>query len=172
MVILVTLIIVAGSFLYEQHLERQRTQAIAQLVSMPQYENCRYDETTCPQSQDTAVLPDAGGMLLAIFGVLIGAYLFRSDATQRAILQELGEKRQQLSKDERRDIILSVLTPDEGKIVKAVIEQPGISQATLRLRTDMSKAKLSVLLKELERRGIITKTEDGKTNTVQLKREL
>ena len=172
LVILITLIIVAGSVLYEQHLERQQAQAIAKLVSMPEYANCRYDETTCPQAEGTAVLPDTGGMLLAIFGVLIGAYLFRSDATQRAILQELGEKRKQLSAEERREIVMGVLTPDERRIVKAVMEQPGISQATLRLRTDMSKAKLSVVLKDLERRGIIAKTEDGKTNTVQLKREL
>ncbi len=36
----------------------------------------------------------------------------------------------------------------------------------------MSKAKLSMVLKELEGRGLIAKTEDGKTNIVHLKREI
>ncbi len=170
-VIIVTLIIVFLTVQYNAKLEQQRAQAIAQLVSTPNYANCRYDASTCPQAEDTT-LPNASAIGLVILGVLLGLYLIRSDGTQRRILEELQQKRQQVSKDERKDLLLSVLTPDERKIVLAVREQPGISQATLRLRTDMSKAKLSMLLKDLEARGLIKKTEDGKTNKVELKREL
>jgi uncharacterized membrane protein len=170
--ILITLLLVVGTVLYNRSLDLQREQAIGQLATIPGQENCAYDEVTCPHIEESVVLPDLSGIGLVILGILLGLYLIRSDATQREILKELETKRSALSADERRELILSVLTKDEQKIINAVREQPGISQATLRLRTDMSKAKLSMLLKELEHRGLIVKTEDGKTNTVHLKREL
>jgi uncharacterized membrane protein len=170
-IVLVAILVVLG-VKHNQNLEQQRQQAIAQLVSMPQYESCKYDASTCPYVEDNVAFPESTAIGLVILGVLLGLYLMRSDATQRNILKEVSGKREQISKDERRDLVMSVLTTDEQKIINAVREQPGITQATLRLRTDMSKAKLSLLLKELEGRNLIAKTEDGKTNTVHLKREL
>jgi uncharacterized membrane protein len=171
-VILLTVFIVIASILYNKHLEQQRTQAVAQLVSMPQYANCKYDAATCPQADGNIAIPDMSGIGLIILGLLLGLYLIRSDATQRNILKELEGNRQQVSKEERKELLLSVLTEDERKIINAVLEQPGISQATLRLRTDMSKAKLSQLLKDLEKRNLIGKVEHGKTNAVHVKREI
>lgn len=172
LVIIITLLLIISTVWYSRHLEQQRTQAVAQLVSMPEYANCKYDAATCPQAEGNVVLPDASGIGLVLLGVALGFYLIRSDLTQRKILAELETKRQQLSIEEKKELLMSVLTKDERKIIAAVMEQPGISQATLRLRTDMSKAKLSMLLKELEGRELIVKTEDGKTNTVNLKRAL
>ena len=171
-IILLTLLLVILGVKHNQNLEQQRAQAIAQLVSMPVYENCKYDASTCPQADGNVSFPDSTAIGIVILGVLLGLYLLRSDATQRTILKELNGKRMQMSGDERRALIMSVLTNEEQKIISAVREQPGISQATLRLRTDMSKAKLSMVLKELEGRGLIAKTEDGKTNVVHLKREI
>jgi len=171
-VIAATILLIFFSVQYNARLEQQREQAIAQLISTPAYSQCQYDASTCPQAQGNIAVPDATGIGLVILGLLVGAYLVRSDTTQRKILDELETKRKQLGKDERKELLLSVLTADEKRIVNAVIEQPGISQATLRLRTDMSKAKLSVTLKDLEERGLIKKIEDGKTNSVHLKREL
>jgi len=171
-ILLITLVTVLLAVQYQSGLEQERTQAIAQLVSMPEYENCRYDEQTCPQAKDNVVLPELSGIGIALVGLVLGVYLIINDGTQRKILDELQKKRSQISADERREIVLSVLTKDEQKIILAVEQQPGISQATLRLRTDMSKAKLSQLLSALESRSIIVRIEDGKTNSVQLKRAL
>jgi uncharacterized membrane protein len=170
-IILVTLLTLVFGIQYNRHLEQEREQAIAQLTSTPQYQNCKYDASTCPQAQSVS-FPTSSSIGLVIIGILLGIYLIRSDITQRGILKELEGKREQLGREERKEIIMSVLTQDERRVVNAVIEQPGITQATLRLRTDMSKAKLSMVLKELEGRGIIRKIEDGKTNTVHLKREI
>ena len=67
------------------------------------------------------------------------------------------------------EIIMKALDPFEQKVVKAISEQDGITQNTLRLRLDMSKAKLSYVLQELEKRGIIKRIEKGKTLAIYLK---
>lgn len=167
-VILITLLLAASSVYYTQSLRQQRVTAIGTLPS--EQIRCA-DDSLCPQAQRT-VVPDFAGIGMVIIGLLLGAYLIMNDTTQRRILDELGTKREHLGKEEQLALIMSVLTEDERKIISAVREQPGISQATLRLRTNMSKAKLSMLLKELEGRGLVARIEDGKTNAVHLKREL
>ena len=53
--------------------------------------------------------------------------------------------------------------------MKAIKEQDGITQNTLRLRVDMSKAKLSYVLQELEKRNLIKRIQKGKTLAIYLK---
>ena len=172
----IAIVILTGIFAiyHARSLSLQRSENVAQLMSLPQYAECRFEQNgqvLCPQADDL-VIPDLTGVLLGVFGILLGAYLIRSDRTNRTILDEVKGTKSRLVADERRALIESILTVDERKIVGAVREQPGISQATLRLRTNMSKAKLSVTLKELEQRRIIRKIEDGKTNRVHLAREI
>ncbi len=64
--------------------------------------------------------------------------------------------------------VMRVLTDDERKIIEAVQKEPGVTQSTLRFKTDFSKAKLSELLTGLERRNLVKKQLDGKTNKVFL----
>ena len=56
-----------------------------------------------------------------------------------------------------------------GCSTKKIKEQDGITQNTLKLRANMSKAKLSYILQELERRGLVTRVRKGKTLEVHLK---
>jgi len=170
-IIALTLIVLFLSYQYTQRLEQQRSDAVAMLMTLPAQANCKYDDTTCPQAEEVT-MPSTAVIGMILIAILLAIYLIRSDTTQQQILLELEQKRKQLSRDERYELITSILTKEEQKIIRAVKEQPGISQATLRLRTDLSKAKLSILLKELENRALIVKTEDGKTNIVHLKREL
>jgi len=58
---------------------------------------------------------------------------------------------------------------DERKVITAVKEQDGITQQTLRLRTDLHKSKLSIILDGLEKKGLIKKVPKGKTKQVFLK---
>ena len=167
-VIVATLLIAFFAWQYTQTLADQQAQAI---LSLPA--ECSYDDQTlCPQAVDSVVIPDLTGLGLALLGILLGIYLFRSDNTQRRILSEMSGKREQLSAKERRELILSVLTDDERSVVEAVRAQPGITQATLRRRIKMSKAKLSNTLKGLEERGVLTKERKGKTNAVYLAMDL
>ncbi|MFB6215746.1 MAG: helix-turn-helix transcriptional regulator [Candidatus Aenigmatarchaeota archaeon] len=73
-----------------------------------------------------------------------------------------------LGDETKFDIVLSMLNDDEKEVIKAVKEQEGIKQSTLKYRVDFSKAKLSNLLKQLEKRGLLKREESGKTYKVFL----
>ncbi len=99
----------------------------------------------------------------------LGFYFLFFDRTEKAIFQRLDKEKELKINEMKFDILLKALDPFEQNVLKAVKEQDGITQNTLRLRTNMSKAKLSYVLQELERRGIIKRIEKGKTLSVHLK---
>ncbi|PIN89943.1 hypothetical protein COU60_02520 [Candidatus Pacearchaeota archaeon CG10_big_fil_rev_8_21_14_0_10_34_76] len=103
------------------------------------------------------------------FIIALGFYLLFFNKTEKAILERLEKERDEKIEDMKFSILLKALDPFEQKIVKAIREQPGITQSTLRIRTDMSKAKLSYVLQELERRGLVKRIQKGKTLEVFLK---
>ena len=96
------------------------------------------------------------------FMLALGFYILFFNKTEDMLIKRLDE-------DERFEIILKALDNYEKKVLKAVKEQDGITQNTLRLRTDMSKAKLSYVLQELEKRNLIKRIPKGKTLQVFLK---
>ncbi len=103
------------------------------------------------------------------FMLALGFYLLFFNNTEQRILQKLEDDKNQRISDEKFNIILKALDSYEQKVLKAIKEQEGITQATLRLRTDMSKAKLSYVLQELEKRNLIKRVKKGKTLAVFLK---
>ena len=109
----------------------------------------------------------AVGIFSFIFA--LGFYLLFFNKTERAILNKLDDEKNRKVEDMKFDILMKALDPYEQKVLKEVREQEGITQNTLRLKTDMSKAKLSYVLQELEKRGIIKRIEKGKTLAIYLK---
>ncbi|MBI2630107.1 winged helix-turn-helix transcriptional regulator [Candidatus Pacearchaeota archaeon] len=103
------------------------------------------------------------------FMLALGFYLLFFNKTEKAILKKLEDEKNKKIEDSKLEYILKALDPYEKKVIIAAKEQEGITQNTLRLRTDMSKAKLSYVLQELERRGIIKRIPKGKTLAVYLK---
>ena len=89
--------------------------------------------------------------------------------TQKDIVQTLEKSKKKQDENEKFEFLLKALNDDEKKIMRAVKEQDGIEQATLRIRTDLSKTKLSVLLTELEKKKLIKKVPHGKKNRIHLK---
>ncbi|MBC8500749.1 MAG: hypothetical protein ISS25_00225 [Nanoarchaeota archaeon] len=86
----------------------------------------------------------------------------------------LNEKKEHEKKVEEKQLdkyetLLGYLTDDEKKIVLSVKEQPGITQATLKLRAGFSKSKLSALLIDLEKRNVLVRELKGRTYKVFLK---
>ncbi len=141
-----------------------------------------YNSTLIKQSKERGCFPNEecikiestlnfSHFAIGIFSFILalGFYLIFFNKTEKAILNKLEEDKNKNIEDNKFNILLKALDEHEKKVIKAVREQPGITQNTLRLRTDMSKAKLSYVLQELERREIIKRIEKGKTLEVYLK---
>ncbi len=107
------------------------------------------------------------GILSFLFA--LGGYLIFFARGEESIVHRMEMDQQRLREEEKFELILKVLDPYESKVLRAVKEQDGITQNTLRLRTDLSKAKLSYVLQELEKRNLIKRIEKGKTLAVYIK---
>lgn len=63
---------------------------------------------------------------------------------------------------------IDILKEDEQAILKLVIEKDGIDQREIQKITDFSKTKVSKILSELEKRGVIVKQQTGRRNKIFL----
>ena len=119
------------------------------------------------------------GIGLAAFIAALGVFLLFFEKSQKVIMashEKITTALQQEKKDkiaeEKFQALLAGLDEEEKKVITAVREQEGIQQSTLKYRTGLSKTKLSMVIKDLEAKNLITKEEDGKTNKIHLKKVL
>ena len=108
------------------------------------------------------------------FGFLfaLGFYLLFFTKGEEAIVRRLEEDTKKKLGTEKLSILLKGLDEFEKKAFLAVKEQEGITQNTLRLRVDMSKAKLSQVLSGLEKKGLIKREPQGKSLAVYVKEKV
>ncbi len=86
-------------------------------------------------------------------GFIISLYIFRKQP-----------------EDKEYSILRRALSDDEKKILDEVKKAGEITQDSLRFRLDWSKAKISTILTNLDKRGIIQRERIGKTYKVYLKK--
>ena len=87
-----------------------------------------------------------------VIGIIISLYLF---------------------KDKEKDefsIIRKALSEDERKILDEIKKSGEITQDSLRFRLDWSKAKISTILTNLDKRNLIQRERTGKTYKVYLQK--
>lgn len=122
----------------------------------------------CMSVKNYMSIKDMGfGFFGFLFG--LGFYILFFNKTEEAIMKRLEDEKNKKIDEEKFSLIIKALDSHEKKVLNAVKEQDGITQNTLRLRTDMSKAKLSYVLQELEKRELIKRVPKGKTLQVFLK---
>jgi len=69
-------------------------------------------------------------------------------------------------------VALMTLTEDERRVFEAILRSKGVAyQDKLRRELDMSKSKLSALVKNLERKQAITKERYFRTNILKVNKE-
>ena len=142
-------------------------------------ESCPTDPKICPHSQ-LANLDSFSAVLFSIFSflALAGIYLLfdksekRLQEHQLAITKVLEDVKKKDTIDENFNILLKALSDDEKKVLTLIKEQDGISQNTLLIKSDFSKAKLSLLLSDFERKNLIKKVKKGKINLIYLKKAI
>ena len=167
--ILIIIGILAGIFTY--YLNTQENKTINNLVDSTG--TCFLEDGTCLHNQNTAIT--IIGIVISMALLILGLYLVIFDKTQKKLAEQHLEvskalenaKQHEKQKDEF-SAFLSGFTEDEQKILKAIHEQEGIKQSTLRYKAGMSKASLSLTIKSLEQRKIVNKKPSGKTNQLYL----
>src|SRR3989338_1773845 len=70
--------------------------------------------------------------------------------------------------NDKFSLLLRPLADTERKVLIAIKEQEGITQSTLRYRADLSKAKVSQILTDFEKKNLIERKAKGKTYSVFL----
>ena len=121
-------------------------------------------------------IPVFVGIAIVFLTLALGIYLLVFDKSQKyaeniqhELVSTLKETKKKQDKDENFEFLLKALNDDEKKVMRSVKEQDGIEQSTLRIRTSLSKTKLSVVLTELEKKDLIKKVPEGKKNKIYLK---
>lgn len=66
--------------------------------------------------------------------------------------------------------ILPVLTDNERKVIEILIRDKKADQRAIVKETDFSKAKVSRIIQDLEKRGLVEKKPKGRTNIITLKK--
>lgn len=116
-----------------------------------------------PQEPEAAIFSiTAVSILLSIsVGLIVASYL------------ELfkGKRREAAGKSNSEadlEVLKRMMSEDEKKVVDEVVKAGEITQDSLRLRLDWSKAKLSTLISVLDRQGVLQRERSGKTYRVRL----
>lgn len=122
---------------------------------------CEYIDTSLSLSHFAF---GAVGFILAL-----GFYLVFFYTGEKEILKRLEEQKNNEIEKQKFNILLSALDEFESNIMTLVKEQDGIAQNTLVLRSNLSKSKVSEVLKSLESKNLVKKVKKRKNNFVYLK---
>lgn len=126
-----------------------------------------YPTTECQRVESLLGLSHISVGLISFIGAL-GVYLLFFSTSEEAILRRLEEEKNMKVEGDKFDLILKSMDENEKKVIKAIKEQDGITQSTLRYRTDLSKAKISQILTDFEKKHLVKREEKGKTYSVYL----
>ena len=126
-----------------------------------------YPTGECQRVESLIGLSHIAVGLVSFIGAL-GVYLLFFSTSEEAILRRLEEEKNIKVEQGRFELILKAMDENEKKVLKAVKEQEGITQSTLKYRTDLSKAKVSQILTNFEKKQLVKREAKGKTYAVYL----
>ena len=104
------------------------------------------------------------GGLAFIFA--LGFYLLVFHQGEEAILKRLEEEKNKKIMDEKFQILLKGLDNYERDALNVIKNENGITQNMLKLKLDWSKAKISQIINDLEKKGLIKRENNGKTFSI------
>jgi len=126
-----------------------------------------YPTNECQRVESLMRLSHVAVGLISFIGAL-GVYLLFFSTSEEAILKRLEEEKNMKVEQNKFELILKAMDENEQKVLKAIREQNGITQSTLKFRTDLSKAKVSQILTDFEKKHLVKRELKGKTYAVYL----
>ena len=126
-----------------------------------------YPTNECQRVESLLGLSHIAVGLISFIGAL-GIYLLFFSTSEEAILKRLEEEKNTKIEQNNFELILKAMDDNEKKVLKAIKEQEGITQSTLKFRTDLSKAKVSQILTDFEKKHLVKREIKGKTYAVYL----
>lgn len=185
-VLVVIAIVVAGGTYYAKQNAEKTIGVVVEATG-----SCFLDDGTCLHDQETTYT--TLGFAIAAILAIVGLYLVFFDKTKQkfeaherkleataqkvesvgARVETVGHavsKVEAAAEKDAFDAYLAAFEPQEQLILKAIREQDGILQSTLRYRVGMGKASLSLKLATFEKKGIISRKAKGKSNQIFLRK--
>src|SRR3989344_257945 len=104
-----------------------------------------YPTSECQRVESLVGLSHIAVGLISFIGAL-GIYLLFFSTSEEAILRRLEEEKNEKIEQDKFELVLKAMDENEKRVIKAIKEQDGITQSTLKFRTDLSKAKISQIL--------------------------
>ena len=126
-----------------------------------------YPTSECQRVESLMSLSNVAVGLISFIGAL-GIYLLFFSTSEEAILKRLEEEKHMKIEQDKFELVLKAMDDNEKKVIKAIKEQEGITQSTLKYRTDLSKAKVSQILTDFEKKHLVKRESKGKTYAVYL----
>ncbi len=105
---------------------------------------------------------------LISFIAALGVYLLFFSTSEDAILKRLEDEKHMKLEEDKFGLMLKAMDENERKVITAIKEQEGITQSTLKYRADLSKAKVSQILTDFEKKNLVKREMKGKTYAVYL----
>ena len=126
-----------------------------------------YPTSECQRVSSLLGLSHVAVGLISFIGAL-GIYLLFFSTSEEAILKRLEHEKNMKIEGDKFELVLRSMDDNEKKVLKAVREQDGITQSTLKFRADLSKAKISQILTDFEKKQLVRRELKGKTYAVYL----
>ena len=135
--------------------------------------NGKTNSLQCYPTQECQMVESLMSMSYIAIGLIsfiaaLGIYLLFFSVSEQAILKRLEEEKNIKIEQDKFELLLKPMDDSEKLVLKAVKEQAGITQLSLRYKTDLSKAKLSQILTNFEEKSLIKREIQGKTYSVYL----
>lgn len=168
-VILIIIGVILITFLFIS--KTQEDEYIREIMRLNQG-SCFLEDGTCLHADRAYTNFLIGGAISSAL-IMLGLYLIFFDKTQKILADNqvkissaLSEAKKQEKERDEFNAFLASYQDDEKTVLKAIKEQDGILQSTLRYKAGMSKSTLSLLLKSFEEKGLISRQPSGKTNKI------
>ena len=110
------------------------------------------------------LLRTAGALLVSAIIALIASIYLKTEKSS----ENKNNKKPKEPKTDELHIMKKALSPDEKRLVEEVEKAGEITQDSLRFRLNWSKAKISTILTNLDRIGIVQRQREGKTYLVKI----